>query len=361
VLQLDKLRFQLPVTRFAFLQRAPLLKQALLQVANPVAQVDRHRAGRGRLVRGSTLGIDSALRLAGQLEQIGQVLDLAAGSVARIGDESLLPDFAEAKKFLDRTYRGGAVIALARHFHEPIHSQLGKHRRFEPGSLIVRELVVGRNLRGRRPTSHLLEGNGPKTLPSSCLLRTNAGSLSSPLFVRRGRAGGGGGRAAGRAGNNERLSDLQFSVVLDVIEFLQLVDADFVHLRDGGERLAPNDDVRGAARSWRRERRRRFARRRKRAARQDRFGMFDLLLQPQNLLGESVDLGVLFVDLSTQGRKFRIFGILDGTAGTLGTRVDHEEGAQKEERESAAKANHAASLASPSDAGKLAAGCVLTH
>ena len=51
-----------------------------------------------------------------------------------------------------------------------------------------------------------------------------------------------------RAGNDERLADLQFPVVFDVVEFLQLVDADFVHFRDRSERLAPGDDMGGSAR-----------------------------------------------------------------------------------------------------------------
>ena len=46
-----------------------------------------------------------------------------------------------------------------------------------------------------------------------------------------------------RSGNDEGLADLQFPVVLDVVEFLQFVDPDLVHLRDGSERLAAGDDV----------------------------------------------------------------------------------------------------------------------
>ena len=57
-----------------------------------------------------------------------------------------------------------------------------------------------------------------------------------------------------RAWNDERLADLQFPVVFDVVEFLQLVDADFVHFRDRRERLATGDDVGGSTRGRRRRR-----------------------------------------------------------------------------------------------------------
>ena len=98
-----------------------------------------------------------------------------------------------------------------------------------------------------------------------------------------------------RAGNDEGLADLQFPVVFDVVEFLQLVDADFVHFRDRSERLAPGDDVRGSACC--RRRRRGFACDRQRAAERGSPGVLDLLLQTQNLLGKRVDLDILFVNL----------------------------------------------------------------
>src|SRR5262245_61410432 len=57
------------------------------------------------------------------------------------------------------------------------------------------------------------------------------------LPVRDGGARRGRGCGSLRAWNDERLANLQFPVVFDVVEFLQFVDAYFVHFRDRSERL----------------------------------------------------------------------------------------------------------------------------
>src|SRR4029079_10890349 len=51
-------------------------------------------------------------------------------------------------------------ITFARHFHQPVHLQLGKHWRLEPGLLVVRELVMRRDLGGSGPAVHLFKGHG---------------------------------------------------------------------------------------------------------------------------------------------------------------------------------------------------------
>lgn len=58
--------------------------------------------------------------------------------------------------------------------------------------------------------------------------------LTKALSVRHAGVRRGRGRRCGclRAWNGERLADLQFPVIFDMVEFLQLVDADLVHFRD---------------------------------------------------------------------------------------------------------------------------------
>ena len=85
--------------------------------------------------------------------------------------------------------------------------------------------------------------------------------------------------------------------------------------------------------------------------------MLDLLLQTQNLLREQIDLGVLLVDLFAQAEEFRVSETLPGPEPELWAWARAGGGSRrKRERENAAKANHGASLAFPSDAGKRARG-----
>ena len=91
------MRFQLTVTCFAFLERAPLIKKALLEVADPIAQVDCHGGGGGSFLRFTRQQI---ARTGRQLEQVRQFLNLAPRTVAGIDDKRLFPDLAEPKKFL---------------------------------------------------------------------------------------------------------------------------------------------------------------------------------------------------------------------------------------------------------------------
>ena len=62
-----------------------------------------------------------------------------------------------AIELLDRTKRGRSVKAFRCHLDQPIHSQLGKHRRFRPGDLVGRDAIVRRDLGGRSPTGELRE------------------------------------------------------------------------------------------------------------------------------------------------------------------------------------------------------------
>ena len=139
-----------------------------------------------------------------------------------------------------------------------------------------------------------------------------AGTILSPpplpLIVRRGRLLWGrrwrhGCR--GRIGDHDRLTNLQFSIIFDVVEALQFFDTDLVLLGDGGESFAPSNGVRvpGGAR--------RFCRRgagRSRCWFSDQHAWFrHLLLKLENLLRKRVDLGVLLIQLFAD--RFQLRGI----------------------------------------------------
>ena len=141
-----------------------------------------------------------------------------------------------------------------------------------------------------------------------------------------------------RAWNDERLADLQFPVVFDVVEFLQLVDADFVHFRNRSKRLAPGDDVGRSVRDRRRWRG--FASDRQRAAERGSPGMLDLLLQAQNLLRKRVDFDVLLVNLLRQAEELGGFRSARGGSGALGVRVERKRDGEKKNRERAEEASH---------------------
>ena len=57
-------------------------------------------------------------------------------------------------------------------------------------------------------------------------------------------------RGGGRRRDHDRLADLQFSIVLDVVESLQFFHAYFVHLRDGRKRLPFRYDMAVACLRW---------------------------------------------------------------------------------------------------------------
>jgi hypothetical protein len=141
-----------------------------------------------------------------------------------------------------------------------------------------------------------------------------------------------------RAWNDKRLANLQFSIVFDVVEFLQLVDADFVHFCDRSERLASGDDVGRSARGrrwWRG-----FPSDRQRAAERGSLGVLDLLLQAQNLLRKRVDFDVLLVNLLCQAEELGGFRSARGGSGALGVRVDRKRNGEKKNRERAEEASH---------------------
>ena len=119
------------------------------------------------------------------------------------------------------------------------------------------------------------------------------------LMIRRRRRGGRGRR---RRGNHNRLSGLQFAAVLDLIELLQFFDANFVHLGDGSERLSACDGVRVAVSGsgWLGRSGSRGRRWRAFADHHSGADVSDLLLELENLLRKSVDLGVLRIDFSCQ-------------------------------------------------------------
>ena len=141
-----------------------------------------------------------------------------------------------------------------------------------------------------------------------------------------------------RAWNDKRLANLQFPVVFDMVEFLQLVDADFVHFRDRSERLAPGDDVGRSARGrrwWRG-----FPSDRQRAAERGSLGVLDLLLQAQNLLRKRVDFDALLVNLPRQAEELGGFRSDRGGSGALGVRMDRKRDREKKNRERAEEASH---------------------
>lgn len=144
------------------------------------------------------------------------------------------------------------------------------------------------------------------------------GLRSSPSLVRQSSARRRRDRGARRGGDDERLTDLKGSVVLDMIEFLQLADGNPMHPGDGSKSLSASDDV-----SIRVGRDRRRDRRRGRdgVVSGEGFGMFDRLLQMQNLLRKQVDLDVLFVDLFRQANQ--LWGVGSGAgSGALRVRAD---------------------------------------
>lgn len=174
-----------------------------------------------------------------------------------------------------------------------------------------------------------------------------------PLLVRRGRWCGSLG-----SGDDEGLTDLQLPIVLDVIELLQLTDADFVLVGDRGQRLAASDDVGRSA----------GQRRNGRAgpgggsagAESARAGLafrlLDHLLQFENLLGKRVDLGALRVNFLTQGSEGGGIGRV-----ALGTRRNRRQAnAAEDSGKEKKEARHGASLASLAGAGKLTPACVST-
>src|SRR5206468_8466613 len=61
---------------------------------------------------------------------------------ARIDNESVGVDIAEPNEFLNRADGGWSIIMFARHFDQPIHSELRYHRRFQPRFLISRDDVL---------------------------------------------------------------------------------------------------------------------------------------------------------------------------------------------------------------------------
>jgi hypothetical protein len=171
------------------------------------------------------------------------------------------------------------------------------------------------------------------------------------LFVRRG-TWRRGNRRAWCTWEEECLTDLQFSVVFDVIQFLQLPDRHLVHLGDGGQRLSLGYDMGVPIRhgSGGGDRGLGCARY---SGRWTACRVLNLLLQAKDLLGKQIDLYVLLVDLAREIEELGGFGV-PRRRGLLRESGCRERRVEANYRQDVTAANHRQTLASPFATGKQA-------
>lgn len=190
------------------------------------------------------------------------------------------------------------------HLDAPIHAEFREHRCFQARGLVMRLHLRERDLAELAARTARAE----KSCHPLAREKTHSRAAAAPLSVCGRRRRRSAGRTGGRR-DHDRLADLQFPIVLNMIELLQFLDGYVVHFRDRGEGLAFRDDVAIAGllrRLGRFSRRARAARcrrwgRRRLTDHHSRPHLGNLLLQFQNLLGERIDLRVLVVDLLAQG------------------------------------------------------------
>jgi len=155
--------FQLSVSSLGFYQRAALFFQALFEITNLLPKTNRHsgRCWSNRIAQ-LNFGLGGPGVWLSRFPQLGHLLNLATSAVKRVDDESFAIDFAESNKFLESAQRCRAVIMLARELDQPVHPELGEHRRFHPGLPVVGKRIVRCDLGRRGPTRDLIKTHRAK-------------------------------------------------------------------------------------------------------------------------------------------------------------------------------------------------------
>ena len=107
-------------------------------------------------------GLSGAAVWLSHFPQLGHLLNLTICAVTSVDDKSFSIDFAESNKFLEGAQRCRAVIMFAGELYQPVHAELGQHRRFYPGLPVVRKHIVWRDLRRRCPACDLIKTHRTK-------------------------------------------------------------------------------------------------------------------------------------------------------------------------------------------------------
>jgi hypothetical protein len=163
---------QLSVSSLGFDQSAALFFQALFEITNLLLETNRHSCycwangvaqhNFGLSIRGICLA---------RFPQLRHLLNLATGAVAGVDDKSFAINLARPNKFLEGIQRCRSVITLVCKLDQPVHPELGQHRRFHPGMPIVGKRMCGAICAAAAQRATRSKRTGPKVLPSSCLRR----------------------------------------------------------------------------------------------------------------------------------------------------------------------------------------------